>query len=31
MPKNCSMCDGLGIYDDSRTCEYCDGTGEDES
>jgi len=25
---DCSECDGLGIFDDSTMCTYCEGTGE---
>ncbi len=25
---DCPICDGLGIFDDSTTCESCGGTGD---
>jgi len=27
----CPMCDGLGIYDDSTPCDFCDSTGEKQN
>lgn len=26
--SSCPMCDGLGCYDDSTPCDFCDSTGE---
>jgi len=26
--KDCPMCGGLGVYDDSTSCLFCGGTGE---
>jgi len=28
LQSRCPQCDGIGVFDDSTTCQFCDGTGE---